>query len=172
MGSRLARMGWLVLFAAAFAGGCPKPTERSGGNDEGAVREAVSAFQAALKARDADKLWQLLDAESRADAERAAQAVRDAYAKAGPEQKAEQEKALGLPGAELATLTGTGFLKTKRFHGKYDELPDSTLDRVTVQGDSATVAYTEPDGDKEKLTLVRQEGQWKVSVPMPKAAQP
>jgi hypothetical protein len=162
----------MILLAAAFAAGCPNPTERPGGNEEGAVREAVSAFQAALKARDADRLWQLLDAESRADAERAAQAVRDAYAKAGPDQKAEQEKALGLPGAELAALTGPGFLKTKRFHGKYDELPDSKIDRVTAQADSATVTYTEPDGDKEKLTLVRQGGQWKVSVPMPKAAQP
>jgi hypothetical protein len=172
MSRRPERLLGVILFATAFAAGCPKPAERPGGNDEEAVREAVSAFQAALKARDADKLWQLLDADSRADADRAAQAVRDAYARAGPEQKAEQEKALGLPGAELAALTGTGFLKTKRFHGKYDELPDSTIDKVTVQGDQATVAYTEPDGDKEKLTLVREEGKWKVSVPMPKAGQP
>jgi hypothetical protein len=34
------------------------------------------------------------------------------------------------------------------------------------------VAYTEPDGDKEKLSLARQDGQWKVSLPMPKATEP
>jgi hypothetical protein len=136
--------------------------------DEKAVRDAVVAFQSALKAREAEKLWSLLDSESKADAERAAKAIRDAYAKATPEVKAEQEKALGLPGTELAALTGTGFLKTKRFHGKYHEVPDSTIDKVTVHGDAAKVDYTEEDGDKEKLSLVRQEGQWKLSLPMPK----
>ena len=161
-------LGWVVALCAA---GCSQPTNTAPANEEGAVRDAVEAFQGALKARDADKLWQLLDAESQADAERAAGAVRAAYAKAGPEGKAEQEKALGIPGAELARLTGTGFLKTRRFHGKYDELPDSKIDKVAVQGDRATVSYTEPDGDKEKLALVRQDGRWRLSVPMPKGAQ-
>jgi hypothetical protein len=30
-----------------------------------------------------------------------------------------------------------------------------------VDGDKATVFYTEEDGDKEKLSLVRQGGKWK-----------
>ena len=29
-------------------------------------------------------------------------------------------------------------------------------------GDSATVHYTEPDGDKEKLSMTRVNGQWKI----------
>jgi hypothetical protein len=143
-----------------------RQTPQSKGEDE--VREAFAAFQAALKAKDAEKLWTLLDAESQADAERAAQAVKAAYEKAGADDKAQQEKALGLSSTELSSLSGRGFLKSKRFHGKYDELPGSKIDKITIQGDSATVNYTETDGDKEKLTLVRQEGRWKVTVPMPR----
>src|SRR4051812_1651402 len=98
--------------------GCTNPaTTRSAATEEGPVRETFAAFQEALKARDADKLWGLLDGDSRADAERAAKAVQAAYAKASAEEKAEKEKALGLSGAELAGLTGPGFLKTRRFHG-------------------------------------------------------
>ncbi len=166
---------WLAsvsLVCLAFAAGCPKPAERSTANEERAVHEVVTAFQGALKARDADRLWSLMASDSRADAERAAKAVRELYAKAGALEKAEQEKEMGLSGAELATLTGAGFLKTRRFNGKYDEVPDSKIDEVAVQGDTAKVSYTEPDGDKEKLTLVREKNGWKVSVPMPKVTQP
>jgi hypothetical protein len=147
--------------------GCAKTTDLSSGREEPPVRETFAALQAALKDRDADKLWKLLDSESQADAERAAKAIQAAYTKADANEKLEQEKALGLPGAELAKLTATQFLKTKRFHGKYQELAESQVGKVTVQRDQATVAYTEPDGDKEKLSLARQDGQWKVSLPMP-----
>jgi hypothetical protein len=153
-----------------LASGCSKTTQNAPGTED-PVRESFTALQDALRARDADKLWKLLDSESRAEAERVAKAVQAAYARADPAQKSEQEKSLGLPGAELAALTAAGFLKTKRFHGKYEELSESKIDKVTIQGDKATVAYTEPDGDKEKLSLVQQEGQWKVSLPMPKASQ-
>jgi hypothetical protein len=145
----------------------PAPAPAPAG-DEGAVRAAFAAFQAALEARDADKLWGMLDEDSRAEAERAAKALQGAYEKADAAAKAEQEKALGLTGPELAALTGPGFLKSNRFHGKYHEIPGSKVEKVTVQGDRATVNYVEDDGDKEKLTLVRQGGAWKLSLPMPK----
>jgi hypothetical protein len=157
-----------MLSCVALAVGCAKTTDRASAGDEGPVRESFVALQAALKARDADKLWTLLDEESRADAERAAKAVQETYAKADAADKAEQEKALGLAGPELSGLTGKGFLKTKRFHGKYEELAESKIDKITVQGDQATAAYTEPDGDKEKLAFVRQGGQWRASLAMPK----
>jgi hypothetical protein len=155
-----------------FTLGCSKTTRSVPDAAEGPVRECFAALQAALKSRDTDKLWTLLDSESRGEVERAAKAVQAAYGKADPVEKSEQEKALGLPGAELAGLTAAGFLKTKRFHGKYQELSDSKIDKVTIQGDKAMVAYTEPDGDKEKVGLVRQDGRWKVSLPMPKASLP
>jgi hypothetical protein len=59
-------------------------------------------------------------------------------------------------------------IKTKRFLGKYDEIPDSKITGITVQGESATLNYLEPDGDKEKLIYTRQDGKWKVAMPMPK----
>jgi hypothetical protein len=140
-------------------------------DEKAEVREAFTTFQAALKAQDAGKLWKLLDTDSRTAAERAAKAVKAAHAKATPEGKAKLEKALGLSGAELGALTGEGFLKTKRFQAKYGEVPDSKINTIDVQGDSATVNYTEADGDKEKLRLNRQQGEWKVSAPMPPVAQ-
>src|SRR5262249_17325022 len=142
-------------------------TAQSSTEDQKAVRDTVVAFQAALKACDADKIWALLDSDSQADAERAAKAVRDAYAKASAEQKATQEKALGLEVAELAELPRKGLLKTNRFLGEYDEVPDSTIDKVTVEGNKATAGYTEEDGDKKNLHLIRQEGKWKLSIGMP-----
>jgi hypothetical protein len=162
----------LLMFILGLAVGCSSDRQTPQGKGEDQVREAFTAFQAALKARDADKLWTLLDTESQADAERTAQAIKAAFEKAGAEEKSQQEKALGLSGADLSSLTGRGFLKTNRFHGKYDEVPESKVDKVTVQGDSATVTYIEPDGDKEKLTLVRREGRWKITLPMPKGTQP
>ena len=49
---------------------------------------------------------------------------------------------------------------------------NARIEKITVQGDRATVNYVEPDGDKEKLGLVKQDGRWKVSVPMPKGTMP
>jgi hypothetical protein len=156
----------------ALAGGCStKPTDRPVPDDEGAVRERFAELQSAIKNHDADTLWALLDSKSRADAERAAKATQTAHAKASAEEKAKQEEGLGLTGTEVAGLTGVGFLKTKRFQNKYHELPDSKLEKVAVQGDNATVHYLEPDGDKEKLILVRQDGQWKVWLAMPKMSE-
>jgi hypothetical protein len=160
-------IGFVVL--GTMAGGCAKPSVSAPApkGEEEPARQAFVALQTALKAKDADKLWALLDTDSQADAERAAKAVQEAYTKAPADAKAEQEKALGLTGPELAGINGKTFLKTKRFLGKYDEVADSKIEKVTVQGDTATVNYVESDGDKVKLNLVRQGGQWKASLPMP-----
>jgi hypothetical protein len=134
------------------------------------LRETFAELQSAVKNRDADKLWALLDRKSQADANREAEAIRAEHARASAEEKAKQEEALGLSGPEVSELTGTGLLKTKRFLSKYDELPESKIDNIVIQGGNATVHYVEPDGDHEKLILVRQEGQWKVWLAMPKVA--
>ena len=136
------------------------------------MREQFAELQSALKNRDTDKLWTLLDSKSRADAERAAKDIQTAHAKATTEEKTRQEEALGLTAAELAGLTGKGFLKTKRFQKKYHELPDGKIEKIVIQGDSATVYYIEADGDKEKAILVRQDGRWKVWLTMPRVSQP
>jgi hypothetical protein len=152
--------------------GCSKAADRPRTDDDAAVREQFAELQSALKNRDTDKLWTSLDSKSQAEAGRAAKDIQAAHDKATAEEKAKQEDVLGLTATEVAGLTGKGFLKTKRFQNKYEELPDSEIDRVVVEGDSATVYYLEPDGDKEKAVLVRQGGRWKVWLTMPRASNP
>src|SRR5207248_1860527 len=148
----------LLLGLTAGCSGKPDPGPSGGGSEEEKVRETFAALQGALKAGDADKVWDLLDPDSRADAERAAGAVKSAYEKADAGEKAEKEKNLGLAAAELSALTGKGYLKTKRFLGSHDEIPGSKVQKVTVKGDNATLIFLEPDGDTPTLKLVRQEG--------------
>jgi hypothetical protein len=155
----------------ALAVGCSsQSTGLPAADEEGAVRAQVAALQSAIKAGDVDKLWMMLVRHSIIEAERAAMDIQNAYVKAGAAEKAKKEEELGLPGAELAGLRGKGIFKTKGFQGKYHELPDSTIEQVTVKGNDATVNYLEPNGHKEELILFRQDGQWKVWLEMPKAS--
>src|SRR5262249_45869213 len=126
------RKRWLVLVLAVAAIGYAAAVSRA--DDEADVKAAFVAFQKALKKEDAGQIWKLLDKESQKAAERAAKAVQKFYNKADDDKKAKMEKALGLPGAELAKLTGEGFLKTKGFRGKYDEVPGSKIASVSVDG--------------------------------------
>jgi hypothetical protein len=171
MSQKAWRFGRAGIFWMALVLGCSKAPQQAPDSapagEEATVRAQFVALQAALEDGDAGKLWMVLDSKSQADAERAAKAIRAAYAKAGPDEKAELEKSLGLSGSELAQLTGKGFLKTKRFRRKYRDMPGSTIEKVVIQGESATVSYLESDGDKEKAVLVRQDGQWKVWLTMP-----
>jgi hypothetical protein len=165
------RAGLLVVTAAvAGCSGSPGAAPSAAASvEEDQVKQTFAAFQKAMRAKDADKVWELLDDESRAEATRVAKAISDGFTKATAEEKDKQAAALGLPAADLSALTGTGFLKTKRFLGKYDEVSESKLEKVVVVGDKATVNYTEPDGDKEKFAAVREGGQWKLTVPIPSA---
>ena len=173
MCGRAHRLGWTSLLCMAVALGCSsKPSNPPAADEESAVREKFAELQSAIERRDAEKLWALLDARSRADAERVAKDIQTAYNRAGTEEKTKQEEALGLNGTELAELNGKGFLKTKRFQKKFHEVPEGKIDKLVIQGESATVYYLEPDGDKEKAILVRQDGQWKVWLTMPKVSKP
>src|SRR5215471_16751396 len=144
---------WLTSFlvTAGVTGLLNLPRLLAGDKED--VTRTFEAFQAALKAKDAAKIYPLLDNASQKAANTRALFIKAAYNKASAAQKAKWEKSLGLPGTELAKLTGQGFLKTKRFQAKYDEVPGSKIQKVTVQEDRATVFYIEPDEDKEKLQL-------------------
>jgi hypothetical protein len=163
--------GLLLMFAL----GCTsqpaaRPVDQPpSADEEKAVRAQFVALQSAIEKQDADKVWTLLDAKSHADAERIAAAIQTAHAKASDAEKAKQEEALGLTGGEIAKLTGTGYLKSKRFQKKYHELPESKIEKVVVQGENATVHYVEPDDDHEKLIFIRRDGRWKAWLAMPKA---
>jgi hypothetical protein len=169
MSVRVCLLSWASLLCMSVLVGCAtKSNEQPVANEQGAVREKFAELQSVIKDGDTEKLWALLDARSRADAEKAAKDIQTAYIQAGAEEKAKQEETLGLKGAELAELNGKGFLKTKRFQKKYDEVPEGKIEDVVIQGDSATIHFLESDGDKEKAILVRQDGQWKVWLIMPK----
>jgi hypothetical protein len=137
------------------------------GEEEDKVKEAWSAFQEAVKARNGDKIWDLLDSASRASVEKFALSYKSKYKKADAAAKKELEKNLELTADELAGLTAPHFLKSKRYYGKYQEVAGSKLDKVSVDGDKATVFYTEEDGDKEKLSLRREKAKWRISAPPP-----
>jgi hypothetical protein len=137
------------------------------GEDE--IRQAFGQLQKAIKARDPDRIWGLIDGDSQSDADRAAKAVQVAFGKADGKGKTELEKKYGLSAKELADMSGKLFIKSNRFHGKYYEIPGSKVEAIKVKADTARLTYIEEDGDKEKLSLVRQKGQWKFILPMPKA---
>jgi hypothetical protein len=146
-------------------GNAPGPKDQA----EEQVRTAFAALQKAIRERSADQIWALLDEDSRADADRMADEWND-LAKADAPGIA---KKLGLEARDLVKLDklkGRIYLKSKHFCGKYDELADSKtkVDKVTVKGSEATVNYTEPDNDKETLTLIYVNGQWRVRLRMPR----
>jgi hypothetical protein len=114
--------------------------------DEKEVRATFAAFKEAMKARDGDRIWDLLDEESRAAAEQAARI----HKKGG---------------------TAKEFLRDDLFLGQPQlrEVPAGEIIRVSLQGKKATVFYSEPgDDDEERLIMVHEKGQWTVSPPMPR----
>ena len=78
-----------TIFAVAVIG-----IQVFAGEDE--IRQAFRQLQVAIKGRDADKVWSLIDQDSQMDAERAAKAVKIAYTKAAAKDKADFEKKYGL----------------------------------------------------------------------------
>ena len=155
------RLRWttLVLVVALL----PSPVRAAAEDD---VRSAFAELQKALKAKDPDKIWTLLDTSTQKAAEAEAESIRSTYDKAGAKDRTKLEKALGLTRDEIGKLTGKSYLKSTKFNAKTYEIPDGKITKVTVDGDKATVFYDEPDGDKEKLSLVRQDGKWKLIVPV------
>jgi hypothetical protein len=153
--------------------GCARHAERAAGpsdDAEAGVRQAFAELQATVKAGDIDRLWNLLSDKSQADAERRAESIREAYAKADPAEKAQQEKDTGLSGVAQSQLTGKGFLKTQRFQRKFEDLPSGNINQIVIDSDRATVHYTESDGDKEKAIFIRQNGEWRAWLTMPSAS--
>jgi hypothetical protein len=170
---RAAILAWCAVLVAGCSGSSVPPTgPRS--EDVARVEDAFRALQAAIKERDGNKIWTLLDQESRVAAEDRARSLRENFAKIREEPAgAEMARSLELTPEELAKLTGPGFLKSKLFFEKYSELPTSTIAKPTaIEGDQATVFYQEADGDNESIRFIRHEGQWRVSAPMPVLPRP
>jgi hypothetical protein len=175
MRTTVLRLWWMLLVIVASADGCARgpvgPSSTPGGSPpeaEGEVRQKFLDLQAAIKARDNDRIWGLLHSKSQADAEERARVIRTAYERASPEDRAKQAEEQELSGEKLARLTGKTFLDTWTFRRKASEVAESTIDRVTAGPDSGTVYFTEPDNDKEKMPFLREDGQWMAWMTMPR----
>lgn len=155
----------LIAFATGLAG-CPADSAKKGDEE---VRQAWTALQSAVKAKDPDKLWELLDKDSQSDAERQAKAAQETYSKLADKDKADYEEKLGLTSKELSDMTGKWYVKSKVFYKKHYEIPDSKLDKVAVTGETAKLNFIEPDDDDMKMSLVRDKGRWRFNMSIPKA---
>jgi hypothetical protein len=169
----------LALVAAGCLCGCSKesgttstPAPAPRADDEEQIKAVWTAFQAAVKEKDADAIMAMLCSDNQAGAKRLAQATAEKHLSHGPTEQKELETEMGLSGTELRKLDGVGYLKTKKFRKPYEEVPESKIDKIDIKGDSATLHYTEPDNDKMKLALIREGGKWKLSLPYPKSAKP
>jgi hypothetical protein len=156
----------LVLVAALFAG-CSPPAAKPANTDEERLQRVFTDFQKAFEVKKADSMWTLLDATTQAAAERAAEAQRTAYAKESPGDQAAREKKLGLPGVEIALLTGTTYLNAKPFRDKYHDVPEYKIAKFTVNGDKAALDLLAEDGDKDRFDLVRAGDTWKLVLAVP-----
>lgn len=161
----------LPVLVLALALGCKDKPATSPVKDEADVKAAFESVTQALKAKDAAKLWSLLDSDSQKDADRAAKLWQEAYAKAEPDKI---KKDIGVSAEELPKLTGQTFLKTEAFFEKeIEELSQtSKVESVKVEGDKATVSYKDPTGGTDKVVFNRQGGQWKVHLSMEKPKKP
>jgi hypothetical protein len=152
--------------------GCVPAAKTSAASEEDAVKAVVADLQKAIKAEDADAIWNLLDADSQADAERQARAAREAHGKADAAGKKELEKRHGFKAAQFASLDGKGYLRSTLLWSELEEVAGSEI-KVTVKSkDSAVAKYIDPeDKQEEELDLVKADGKWKVSLQVPKAVE-
>jgi hypothetical protein len=164
---------WLVVGAAGLVGCAAKAPENKAketaqkGEEE--IKQAFASLQDAIKTKDADKIWNLLDKDSQDDADREARIVKESYAKLPDTDKAGLEKKMELTAKELTGMSGKDYVKSKRFYGKHHEIPGSKVDRITVAGAGATLVFIEEDGDKITTKLARDNGQWKFNLEIPKS---
>ncbi|HWY87754.1 MAG TPA: hypothetical protein VNX28_13565 [Gemmataceae bacterium] len=163
---------WLVLAVGLV--GCASNSPETKNKDtaqkgEEEIKEAFVSLQDAIKAKDANKIWHLLDKDSQADADREAKIVKETYTKLPEMEKAGLEKKLELTAKDLADMSGKDYVKSKRFYGKHHEIPGSKVEKITVAGASATLAFIEEDGDKITTKLARENGLWKFNLEIPKS---
>ncbi len=175
MGSNV-RWCWAVgLLAGAVLVGCTNQEDKSGkkmSKEEEAVKTAFGDLQAGLEAVDdgnTDKLWAAIDKETQKEAEATAKAVKEAYDKADKMKKEEMNKTwVGKKKVDLATLDTKSYFKTERFHDKFHKVEDSTVTKVQVDGNKATVHYKEKEGDTKQMKMSLEDKEWKAQLELPR----
>jgi hypothetical protein len=158
---------WLILAVLLGTIGCAKTPEAVPVDQEPAVRARFEELQRALKERDTEGLTRLLAMQSQADAQGVARFVRLSFARADDKTREHYRKELGISPDEMMRFNGPMFFKTQPFLKRYKEVIDGKIERISIQGDNATLYYRDEEGEQEKLLLVREEGEWKFWLPMP-----
>jgi hypothetical protein len=157
------------IFAAALMGCTPasSPPPSQPLNEE--IEQAWNRLKVAIKTKSGDQVWDLVDKDTQADADRQAKATKEAFAKLADKDKGGYEKKLALSAKELADMTGKLYLQSGPFHAKHHEIADSKIEKTTVTGETATLIFVEPDNDKVTVRLTREGGKWKFQLDVPKA---
>jgi hypothetical protein len=164
---RTATGAGLLLFVIGCGGGSSTP------------EAAFKDFQAAVKARDADKAWNLLSKESQGQMDTAAKmmsAQLGALDKLAPDARKQMEEAmakgLGMSADELKTLDGKKMfnlvLKKSEQGGKggdgIDEFASASLENVKVEGDKASGTF-KTSKKSDTVHFVKEGGSWKITMP-------
>jgi hypothetical protein len=168
-----------VLLGALVLMGCTNPqakapkgsdaemgaTASKGADAEAEVRQAFAAFQTAVEKKSGEKMYDLLDEDSRQSADYKAKRLKEMFSKADEKKKKELEDKLKLSAAKLQDLDGKTFLESTLFYnyGDTNELPEvKKLDKVEVKGEKARVEFKDPDDPSktEEVKLVRQNSRW------------
>jgi len=162
-----------VALAFLLAGCARQATPAKVHDTDVDIRMTFGELQTAVKEKNGAKIYDLLDADSRQDADKLAKTLQDMYARADGAKRAELAKKVGLPEEKLKDLSGKGFLGSELFHraDEHDEIPDvKALDRVEVKGEAAKVEYKDPDNPTATTTqrLVREDGHWRFKMGMPR----
>jgi hypothetical protein len=153
----------LLLFAVGCGG--------SGSTPEAAFKE----FQAAIKAKDADKAWNLMSKSAQSKMDDAAKAMTEKFKVLDtlpPEvrKKAEQEaaKQSGLSLDELKSASGKtlfkAFMKSPASDEGMKEITSGTLENVKVDGDKAT-GTVKTAKKSDPISFVKEGGSWKITPP-------
>ncbi len=151
------------MFAIGCGGGASTP------------EAAFKDFQAAVKAKDGDKAWNLMSKDTQNQMDQMAKAIPEqlkmfdklpAELRKGAEEKMAEQ--FGISAADLKTLDGkklfTAILKSPKLSEKFNEVTSATLENVKVEGDKAT--GTVKTGSKtEPIGFAKESGSWKISMP-------
>lgn len=150
-----------------------------GGGGAASPDAAFKDFQAAVKAKDGEKAWNLLSKEGKSEIEQGVALVKGLMEgffkqldKAPPAEKKAAEEKMGMSLAEFKAMDAKGFFVFGIKHGdkgpnsgnEMKQFTDATLENLKVEGDKATA--TMKSGDKTKpISFVKEGGSWKITPP-------
>jgi len=128
-------------------------------------KDCFTRFQKALKAGEAEGIWEMLAPESQKAADAAAQTLREKYASMSVTEKARVEAVLQLRATKLSKLTGIDLVGSKAFREFHATLllatrlnPERTQDGIEmkyeVSGTAGKARLMSPTGDKRNYKMI------------------